>query len=85
MYKMKALLSGSMWSVAPMSAMRRLLWPGWSLLEMNVVECAGGFWRSVMTSMGSWTVQTPFGLMDDVVWQQLVGDSDVVSRGSAVA
>ena len=43
-----------------------------------------GVWRSAMMSLGSWTVQTPCGLMDNVVWRQLVGDSEAVSRGLAV-
>ena len=50
-------------------------------------ECSGvcrGVCRSVMMSLGSWTVWTPCGLMDNVVQQQLVGDSEAVSRGLAV-
>jgi hypothetical protein len=38
----------------------------------------GGVW---MTSLGSWTVQTPFGSIDNVVRRQLVGDSEALSRG----
>ena len=37
-----------------------------------------------MTSLGSWTVRTPCELMDNVVWRQLDGDLEAVSRGLTV-
>jgi len=68
---MKADLSGIMRSVAPVLAMRRLV-RGRSLLDMNAIECVGGVLRRVMTSFGSCTVRTPFGLMGDMEQRQLV-------------
>jgi hypothetical protein len=51
-YEMKALLLGIMWSVAPVSATRRLV-QGQSLVDTNAMECAGGLLRSGMTHLGS--------------------------------
>ncbi len=51
-YEMKVLLLGIMWSVAPISANRRLVW-GQSLVDTNAMECAGGLLRSAMTRLGS--------------------------------
>jgi hypothetical protein len=67
-YKMNALLSGIMWSVAPDSAMRRRLLLGRSLLDMNAVERADGLLSSAMTSLGSWTMRTLLGSKEDVDW-----------------
>ncbi len=59
LYEMNANLCGIMWSVAPVSAMRRLV-AGQDLRSANAVECTGGLLRRSRRSFGSWIVLTPF-------------------------
>jgi hypothetical protein len=79
LYEMNADLCGIMWSVAPVSATRRLE-AGRDLRNANAVDCTGGLARRARTSFGSWIVLTPLGLIE-VEQQQLVGGLRVLRSG----
>ncbi len=69
---MNADLFWIMWSVAPVSATRRLE-AGRDVRNANAVECAGGLARRARTSFGSRIVLTPLGSIE-VERRQLVGE-----------
>ncbi len=55
LYEMNANLCRIMWSVAPVSATRRLV-AGRDLRNANAVKCAGGLLRRARMSFGSWII-----------------------------
>jgi hypothetical protein len=59
-YEMKADLSEIIWSVAPVSATRRLVWGRWAS-EKVLIECDGGLLRRAVTFLGRQIVVTPLG------------------------
>jgi hypothetical protein len=59
-YEMKADLSGIIWSVAPVSATRRLVRGRWAS-EKVLIECDGGLLRRAMTFLGRQIVVMPLG------------------------
>ncbi len=79
LYEMNANLCGIMWSVAPVSAMRRLV-AGQDLRSANAFKCTGGLLRRARLSFGSWIVLTPFGLIE-VEWWQLVDGLRMLRSG----
>jgi hypothetical protein len=74
---MKADLSGSIWSVAPVSVTRRRNC-SWYLSDKTAMECAGGLLSNVMTCFGRETVQTPIGSHEDWSIERLhaTGEAD---------
>jgi hypothetical protein len=79
LYEMNADLCGIMWSIAPVSATRRLV-AGQDLRNAIAIKCAGGLLRRVRTSFGSWIVLTPFGWIE-VEWRQLVDGLRMLRSG----
>jgi hypothetical protein len=74
-YDIKADLSGIIWSVAPVSATRRLVQGRWAS-ENVLMECARGLFRSPMACLGRHIVVTSLGLTAvQVEFAQIVGVS----------